>query len=41
MFNVASVTAGICEEIVFRGFLIAYLMAQLGVLLGRRSWRTR
>jgi membrane protease YdiL (CAAX protease family) len=31
VFSLVSVTAGICEEIVFRGFLIAYLMAQFGV----------
>jgi membrane protease YdiL (CAAX protease family) len=30
-FNVVSVTAGVCEEVVFRGFLIAYLIAWLGV----------
>lgn len=29
-FDAVSVTAGICEEIVFRGYLIAYLMAWLG-----------
>jgi len=30
-FHVVSLTAGICEEIVFRGFVIAYLIALLGV----------
>jgi len=30
-FDAVSVTAGICEEVVFRGYLIAYLMAALGV----------
>lgn len=29
-FDAVSVTAGICEEVVFRGYLIAYLMALLG-----------
>ncbi len=28
-FDAVSVTAGICEEIIYRGFLIAYLMAVL------------
>ena len=28
-FDVVSVTAGVCEEIVYRGFLIGYLMALL------------
>ncbi len=28
-FDVVSLTAGICEEIIFRGYLIAYLMAVL------------
>ena len=30
-FNLVSVTAGVCEEIIFRGFLMAYLMSWLGV----------
>ena len=30
-FNLVSVTAGVCEEVVFRGFLTAYLMSWLGV----------
>jgi membrane protease YdiL (CAAX protease family) len=30
-FDVVSVTAGICEEIVFRGFLTAYFMALFGL----------
>lgn len=29
-FNAVSVTAGICEEVIFRGFMIAYLMTLLG-----------
>ena len=29
-FDAVSVTAGVCEEVIFRGFLIAYLMAALG-----------
>jgi membrane protease YdiL (CAAX protease family) len=29
-FDGVSVTAGICEEVIFRGYLIAYLMALLG-----------
>jgi hypothetical protein len=29
-FDAVSVTAGVCEEVFFRGYLIAYLMAVLG-----------
>ncbi len=29
-FEVMSVTAGVCEEVIFRGFLIAYLIAAFG-----------
>jgi membrane protease YdiL (CAAX protease family) len=29
-FAAVSVTAGVCEELIFRGYLIAYLMAVLG-----------
>ncbi|NIM61052.1 MAG: CPBP family intramembrane metalloprotease [Acidobacteria bacterium] len=29
-FDAVSVTAGICEEVIYRGYLIAYLMAALG-----------
>jgi membrane protease YdiL (CAAX protease family) len=31
-FNAVSVTAGICEEVVYRGFLIAYFTAFVGVI---------
>ncbi|HEY5926411.1 MAG TPA: CPBP family intramembrane glutamic endopeptidase [Kofleriaceae bacterium] len=30
-FNALSVTAGICEEVLYRGFLLAYLGALLGI----------
>jgi hypothetical protein len=30
MFIAVSVTAGVCEEVIFRGYLIAYIMAVLG-----------
>ncbi len=29
-FDAVSVTAGVCEEVIYRGYLIAYLMAVLG-----------
>jgi membrane protease YdiL (CAAX protease family) len=29
-FNALSITAGICEELLYRGYLIAYLRAELG-----------
>jgi len=29
-FDAVSVTAGVCEEVIFRGYLIAYLMAVFG-----------
>ena len=29
-FDAVSVSAGVCEEVIFRGYLIAYLMAVLG-----------
>ena len=32
-FNAVSLTAGICEEVAYRGFLTAYLMAWLGTPL--------